>query len=340
MYRIGTQVEPLVSVTVPTYNRPDYLRQALGSAVKQTYRNIEIIVSDNASPQSALSVVQEFDDPRIRFVRHETPLTMFGNHMYGFRNAKGKYVASLHDDDIWKENFLEKLVPMLEADSDLIVAFCSQWVIDQNSQVSEARTQHYNAAIGRANLRSGLYQPFMELALQKLAIQPASSAVIRREAIDWHAVPEHVGPMWDVYLSYKMASTGMEAYFLNEKLTFYRIHGQSDTGKTPSLKDKMNAAVFQMACYSQILQEDEESKVLSEALREHIRHRWQHACTSVGIALMKLKRIREARKYFVQAMEESLLDSRTWAAYGLSLMPPPSQPLRKWLLDVTVKARA
>ncbi|MEL6166686.1 MAG: glycosyltransferase, partial [Cyanobacteria bacterium J06628_3] len=45
------QKQPLVSIIIPTYNRPEYLNLALASAVQQTYQNIEIIVSDNCSPE-------------------------------------------------------------------------------------------------------------------------------------------------------------------------------------------------------------------------------------------------------------------------------------------------
>jgi glycosyltransferase involved in cell wall biosynthesis len=56
----------LVSVIIPTYNRPKYLKQAIESAVKQTYKNIEIIVSDDCSPESPQKIVDSFNDPRIR----------------------------------------------------------------------------------------------------------------------------------------------------------------------------------------------------------------------------------------------------------------------------------
>ena len=61
--------EPLVSITTPTFNRPDYLKQAIASALNQTYQNFEIIVSDNASPESAQALVESFKDRRIRFHR-------------------------------------------------------------------------------------------------------------------------------------------------------------------------------------------------------------------------------------------------------------------------------
>jgi len=66
--------QPLVSIVTPTYNRPEYLKLALISAVQQTYKNIEIIVSDNCSPQNPESIIKSFEDSRIRFVRNQSNL--------------------------------------------------------------------------------------------------------------------------------------------------------------------------------------------------------------------------------------------------------------------------
>lgn len=97
--------QSLVSVIIPTYNRPSYLREAIASVVKQTYRNIEIIVSDDCSPESPQELVESFQDPRIRFQRNPTNLGMFLNTANAFRKARGEYVASLNDDDMWNEDF-------------------------------------------------------------------------------------------------------------------------------------------------------------------------------------------------------------------------------------------
>ena len=89
MLQMNSSHEPLVSVIIPTYNRPDYLKQAIESAVKQTYRNLEIIVSDNCSKKSPESLVEEFGDSRIRFFRQPTNVGMFANQMNAFKMAQG-----------------------------------------------------------------------------------------------------------------------------------------------------------------------------------------------------------------------------------------------------------
>src|SRR5689334_25352778 len=103
--------EPLVSVVIPTYNRPDYLREALSSVVAQRYRNLEIIVQDNASPADIAAVVESFHDPRIRFIRNAENIGQFANFVTVFRRATGKYVACISDDDIWEEDYISTMVP-------------------------------------------------------------------------------------------------------------------------------------------------------------------------------------------------------------------------------------
>ena len=64
--------KPLVTIAIPTYNRADgYLRDALKSAMNQTYENIEIVVSDNCSPDNTEDYIKGIDDPRIRYFRQK-----------------------------------------------------------------------------------------------------------------------------------------------------------------------------------------------------------------------------------------------------------------------------
>ena len=96
---------PLVSVIIPTYDRLDYLREAIASAVSQTYTNLEIIVADDCGPANSKEVVDSFQDSRIQYKRNPTNLGVSLNLARSFAAAKGKYVASLNDDDRWDQHF-------------------------------------------------------------------------------------------------------------------------------------------------------------------------------------------------------------------------------------------
>lgn len=127
--------EPLVSVGIPTYNRPDGLRRALESITGQTYKNLEIIVSDNCSPdRDTESVVSEFcaHDHRIKFFRHPQNNGSFFNFRFVQEKANGEYFFWLADDDYVSPNFVSTLLKELELDKSISVAMCATHRFDQN----------------------------------------------------------------------------------------------------------------------------------------------------------------------------------------------------------------
>ncbi len=103
--------EPLVSVGIPTYNRPAGLRHTLECITGQTYRNLEIIVSDNCSPgPETEAVVREFmaKDPRIQYYRQEVNRGPTQNIEFVIGKSTGEYFMCAADDDGWKNTCIEK----------------------------------------------------------------------------------------------------------------------------------------------------------------------------------------------------------------------------------------
>ena len=99
---------PMVSIGIPTYNRADgYLRDALQSACRQGYANIDIIVSDNCSTDGTEHYVKQLADPRIRYFKQPSALTPNGNFNFCLDNARGDYFLLLHDDDVIDDDFVE-----------------------------------------------------------------------------------------------------------------------------------------------------------------------------------------------------------------------------------------
>src|SRR5690606_27477811 len=94
--------EPLVSVIIPTYQRPKLLLRALHSVQRQTYQQLEILVVDDGSQDDTASVVRRLPDRRIRYLRHErnTGLPAAARNT-GIRAADGACIAFLDDDDEW-----------------------------------------------------------------------------------------------------------------------------------------------------------------------------------------------------------------------------------------------
>jgi len=106
-------VQALVSVGIPTYNRPEGLRRTLTCIAAQTYANLEIIVSDNCSPTPETEqVAREFmvRDARIRFYRQPEPLGVSGNFRFVLKQAGGEFFMWAADDDEWDPDFVRQCV--------------------------------------------------------------------------------------------------------------------------------------------------------------------------------------------------------------------------------------
>ncbi len=98
----------LITVIIPTYKRATLVPRAIESVRRQTYRNIEILVIDDASPDDTGAIVKSIPDPRIRYIRHETNRGLPAVRNTGIRLAKGDYIAFIDDDDQWRGDKLEK----------------------------------------------------------------------------------------------------------------------------------------------------------------------------------------------------------------------------------------
>jgi glycosyltransferase involved in cell wall biosynthesis len=106
---------PLVTIAIPTYNRADaYLKQAIQSALSQTYPNIEIIVSDNCSTDDTEALVKSFSDPHLRYIKHKNNIGANNNFNYCLQKAIGKYFLLLHDDDLIDDEFISTCIKALD----------------------------------------------------------------------------------------------------------------------------------------------------------------------------------------------------------------------------------
>ena len=94
-----------VTVAIPTYNRAHYLPEAIESVLAQTFQDFELLILDNASTDNTPELVKSFKDERIRYVRNQTNIGMFGNCNKALELARGEYVIIFHDDDIRKKNY-------------------------------------------------------------------------------------------------------------------------------------------------------------------------------------------------------------------------------------------
>lgn len=119
--------QPLVSIGLLSYNRPEYLRRSLESLTGQTYKNIEIVLSDNCSTDEDVDkVAREFSekDSRIIYIRQATNIGPSKNFQFVIEHSTGKYYMWATDDNWYDSNFISELVALLERDRNVVFAFC------------------------------------------------------------------------------------------------------------------------------------------------------------------------------------------------------------------------
>lgn len=300
--------EPLVSVIISTYNRPEFLGQSVISVLSQTMTDFELIICDDASTMLERVQATIPDDPRIRYTRSPRNLGMAANNARGYRLARGRYVAHLDDDDLWAPEYLQRLVPALESRPDCSLAFCNHMVIDEAGRPSPRMSLWGEAKWGRADLKEGVYQPFWDLALLSRAIPTSHASVIRRDVLtDLDGLPE-AGYAWDLFLTYQAARGGHGAYFTPERLSMYRNH--ADQHSAPATH--MEAYRSQIHCDRMFLADPELG-----ADRSAISARLARVTVFGAVALLRLRRVDEARS----ALRGVRLDFWGVAARVLTRLP-------------------
>lgn len=126
--------DPIVSVVIPTYRHSAFVRRTLDSVFAQTYRDYEIVVVNDGSPDDTEAVLEPLIAAnRIRYIKQENQGQSRARNR-GVELARGKYIAFLDDDDLWPREKLEWQVALLEAKPEVAVASGILQMIDERDQ--------------------------------------------------------------------------------------------------------------------------------------------------------------------------------------------------------------
>ena len=115
--------QSLVSIIVPTYNRPYLISRAIQSILNQIYQNFEIVIIDDSPNDETEKVVNSFNDGRIKYIRNKIRRGFSGAKNQGVEESSpdSKYIAFLDDDDEYLPLFLEKTIKNLEEKKDIVM---------------------------------------------------------------------------------------------------------------------------------------------------------------------------------------------------------------------------
>lgn len=134
---------PTVSVILPTYNRAHLIGRAIQSVLAQTYHDFELIIIDDGSTDNTRSVIEDFDDDRIVYIKHEQNKGVAAARNTGIATVKGKYIAFLDSDDQWMPGKLASQIDILANTTPDIGVVVSGYIWIKGSNKVYLPEQHY-----------------------------------------------------------------------------------------------------------------------------------------------------------------------------------------------------
>lgn len=136
-------IMPKISIIIPTFNSAKYIEECLSSALNQTYKNIELIVTDNYSQDSTVSIARYYSnyDNRISIYQNSRNIGPVMNWLAGIKIATGDYIKLLFSDDILSLDCIDNQLELLSTGLDICFSSAcigvTPWQGERHYQISE-----------------------------------------------------------------------------------------------------------------------------------------------------------------------------------------------------------
>jgi glycosyltransferase involved in cell wall biosynthesis len=229
---------PKVSVIIPTRNRAALLRQAIASVLRQSFRDFEIVIIDDASNDDTPAAAAERADVRIRYFRHACNRGEGASRNAGIAHSAGDYIAFLDDDDVWLPEKLDAQVRLLDqCPAKVGGVYCGYDRIDMASGATIATIL--------PERRGAIYA---ELREQNWVGSP-STVILRRECFDKAGLFDEqlkFGADYDMWIR---ISRFYHFECVNKALVRYAVHGDRLSADSQTILIGKEAQLVKYADY-------------------------------------------------------------------------------------------
>lgn len=213
----------LVSIVIPNYNGGNYIGQAIESAINQTYKNIEIIVVDNASTDNSVYIVEKYLNNNVKLIKNKSNMGIVKNHNKAIELSNGEYVVVLSSDDYLDSNFVETCISYFKKYSTCGIVATDKHLVNENNQVIDCPNFYEDSFFVK-----GIYHNKVLLMTDPFS---PSQVMIRKKCL----YDERVGGMFseaaqlslDTDLWFRLGMI-YDVVYLDKKLSYYRhVFGKS-----------------------------------------------------------------------------------------------------------------
>lgn len=209
-------MRPIVSIIMPAFNCEKYVGSAIGSAVKQSFRDWELIIIDDGSVDRTGEIINEMarNEPRIKAIANVKNIGVAATRNKGVEAASGEWIAFLDCDDLWRADKLECQLELADKEkADFIFSGASY--VDADGKPFPGTPQIPE----RVEYKS----------LRRHNIIPCSSVLIKRKHLE--NIKMKTGDIHEDFATWLgLLQTGIIAYGVNEALVTYRISKDSRSG--------------------------------------------------------------------------------------------------------------
>lgn len=229
-------MSPLVSILMPVFKTAPYLREAMDSMLAQTFKDFELIVLNDCSPDNAEEILDAYDDPRIVRYKGEKNVGLSNVLNVGIGMARGKYIARMDSDDISLPQRLQVQVDYLEKhpDVDLVSVGMRLFGAKEGTWIREINPE-------KVKIEAMFHSPVLH-----------ASSVWRKDAFEKQGLRfrQEMVPAEDYDLWTRAMLKGLKLVNLPEVLYEYRIHEAQatvQTDKTAAKSREVQMAYLQEA---------------------------------------------------------------------------------------------
>ena len=228
---------PKVSICITVYNKEKYIAQSIESAISQDYKNIEIVIHDNASTDGSADVIKKYlSDNRIKFYRDEINSGMYYSFKTALDKATGEWVIFLNSDDYWiDKTFISQAVNMVCKFGD-IVAVCGGYKIIYENEANKIwdLSDNTEGVVEGAELFLRGYEFWAPIAFEAMLIKTSILKDI-----------DMTGSMtlaFDLDTFWKLCLRG-NMYILRKPFLMFRAHESNSSGYD-SINEFMNKIIY------------------------------------------------------------------------------------------------
>ncbi len=231
------QNTPLVSIGLPVYNGADYLKSTIDSILAQTFKDFELIISDNASNDATQQICEEYaaKDHRIIYIRNQENVGAIQNYLNLLEASRGKYFKWAGHDDLLKPKLIEKLVEALENNPEFVLSYSRTTRINGEGEVI---TDNYKDELDiTLDTPSKRFKAYNDRFKENTMCDPIFS-LYRKEVLD-KTIPLGTYMGCDAVFLGELVMHG-KFFEVPESLFLRRIHDKMFGQATKSLKDKLS----------------------------------------------------------------------------------------------------